>query len=150
LEEKIEGQLKEAKLSIAGKEKRKAVLCLKRKKMYEAEVNRVQGARLTLTQQIMALESAMLDMEMYGAITTGTGAMANPHGRVCNLIIVCCCFCFVLSGQNLLTRTMLVIFCVYRSANEVDEAVDEISQRDDGRSRRSRRHSVSACGSLPG
>ena len=84
MEEKIEGQLKEAKLSIAGKEKGRAMLCLTRKKLYEAEVSRVQGARLTLTQQIMALESVTLDMEMYGAMTTGTGAMVNPHGRVCN------------------------------------------------------------------
>jgi len=82
LEKKIEAQLQEAKAKSAKKDKKGALFCLKRKKMYEAEVNKIQGAQMTLTQQIMSLESASINMEVFKGMKTGANAMKRIHGEM--------------------------------------------------------------------
>lgn len=82
LEKKIAAQLKEAKAKSGRKDKKGALFCLKRKKMYEAEVNKIQGAQMTLTQQIMSLESATINMEVFKGMKTGANAMKQIHGQM--------------------------------------------------------------------
>jgi charged multivesicular body protein 4 len=82
LEKKIAGQLAEAKQKSARKDKKGALFCLKRKKMYEAEIDKIQGAQMTLTQQIMTLESATINMEVFKGMKTGANAMKQIHGAM--------------------------------------------------------------------
>lgn len=57
-----------------------ALFELKRKKMFEAEAAKLQGARITLDSQIMALESASINMETVRAMKKGADTMKTIHG----------------------------------------------------------------------
>lgn len=82
IEKKIGLQLEEAKLKSAHKDKRGAIFALKRKKMYEAEIEKLQGARMTLETQVMTLESAHVNMETFMALRTGANHMKAIHGQM--------------------------------------------------------------------
>merc|ERR1719198_2282141 len=61
IQKKIEAQVNEAKGHLAKKTpqaRKAAMICMKRKKMYEAEIQKIQGAQMTLESQAMALESS--------------------------------------------------------------------------------------------
>ncbi|ETN14800.1 hypothetical protein PPTG_22013 [Phytophthora nicotianae INRA-310] len=75
-------QLQEAKQKSAAKDKRGAIFALKRKKMYEAEVEKLQGARMTLETQVMTLESAHVNMETFTALRSGAEQMKAIHGQM--------------------------------------------------------------------
>ncbi|KAH7491871.1 hypothetical protein PRIC2_002494 [Phytophthora ramorum] len=79
---KIALQLQEAKHKSATKDKRGAIFALKRKKMYEAEVEKLQGARMTLETQVMTLESAHVNMETFTALRSGAEQMKSIHGQM--------------------------------------------------------------------
>ena len=73
LENKIREQLIQAKTKGKAGDKRGALLCLKRKKMYEAEVAKLRTMSLNLEQQKFALESsATTAMAMEGMRTTAS------------------------------------------------------------------------------
>jgi len=57
-------------------------MCLKRKKLYEKEIAKYQGARLTLEQQIITLESATVNVETFRAMRAGASAMEQIHGQM--------------------------------------------------------------------
>lgn len=82
IEKKIVLQLEDAKKKSAGKDKRGAIFALKRKKMYEAEIEKLQGARMTLETQVMTLESAHVNMETFMALRTGANQMKAIHGQM--------------------------------------------------------------------
>lgn len=50
--------------------------------MFDAEVAKLQGARITLDAQIMALESSAINMETVKAMKLGADAMKNIHGNL--------------------------------------------------------------------
>uniref|UniRef100_A0AAV1TM97 Uncharacterized protein n=1 Tax=Peronospora matthiolae TaxID=2874970 RepID=A0AAV1TM97_9STRA len=79
---KISLQLHEAKQKSAAKDKRGAIFALKRKKMLEAEVEKLQGARMTLETQVMTLESAHVNMETFTALRSGAEQMKAIHGQM--------------------------------------------------------------------
>ncbi|CAH0477524.1 unnamed protein product [Peronospora belbahrii] len=79
---KIALQLQEAKQKSAAKDKRGAIFALKRKKMFEAEVEKLQGARMTLETQVMTLESAHVNMETFTALRSGAEQMKAIHGQM--------------------------------------------------------------------
>lgn len=79
---KIQLQLEEAKRKSAAKDKRGAIFALKRKKMMEAEIEKLQGARMTLETQVMTLESAHVNMETFTAIRSGANQMKAIHGQM--------------------------------------------------------------------
>ncbi|RLN94534.1 hypothetical protein BBJ28_00006616 [Nothophytophthora sp. Chile5] len=79
---KIALQLAEAKEKSARQDKRGAIFALKRKKMYEAEVTKLQGARMTLETQVMTLESAHVNMETFTALRSGAEQMKAIHGQM--------------------------------------------------------------------
>lgn len=82
IEKKIVMQLEEAKKKSASKDKRGAIFALKRKKMYEAEIEKLQGARMTLETQVMTLESAHVNMETFTALRSGANQMKAIHGQM--------------------------------------------------------------------
>lgn len=75
LDKKIEQQVIEARSKMAKKDKRGALYCLKRKKMYESEIEKINGARLTLEQQMIAIEGSVTNQETVQALQQGRNAM---------------------------------------------------------------------------
>ncbi|KAI9276210.1 Snf7-domain-containing protein [Sporodiniella umbellata] len=81
LEIKAENELKTAKLN-ATKNRRVALMALKRKKAYEGNIEKINGARMTIETQMMAIENANVNLETMGAMRAGAEAMKNIHGSM--------------------------------------------------------------------
>jgi len=75
INKKIAAMVTEAKAKMAKKDKKGALFAMKRKKMYEAEIDKIQNTKMTLETQVMALESATQNMETFNAMKSGTNAM---------------------------------------------------------------------------
>lgn len=71
--------MSEAKKKLGAKNRRGAMMCLKRKKAYEAQIGRLSGARMTLEEQVMAIESANVNLEAMNAMRTGAQTMKSIH-----------------------------------------------------------------------
>eukprot|EP01031_Cornospumella_fuschlensis_P035445 gene35445-42963_t len=82
INKKIDASLQEAKLKSQKKDKNGALFALKRKKLYEAEVAKLQGARITMETQILSLESASVNIETFKAMKTGANAMKAMRGDI--------------------------------------------------------------------
>lgn len=82
LQKKIKGQLLEAKAKSQAKDKKAALFALKRKKMYEGEINKINGARMTLEQQVIALEGSNMNYETFRAMQSGAKAMQAARGKL--------------------------------------------------------------------
>lgn len=82
IQKKMEACVMEAKTKMSKNDKNGALFALKRKKMYEGEVSKLQGARITLDSQILALESAAVNMETFKAMKSGAAAMKQLHGTI--------------------------------------------------------------------
>jgi len=77
LEKKMEQLTAEAKAKMAKKDKKGALFALKRKKMYEAEIDKIANIKMTLETQVMNLESAAQNAETFKAMNQGKNAMSN-------------------------------------------------------------------------
>jgi charged multivesicular body protein 4 len=55
--------------------KKGALMCLKRKKTYEAQLDKLSGARMNIESQMMALENAQVTGEVVKAMKTGASTM---------------------------------------------------------------------------
>ena len=75
LEKKIVMCTQEAKNKMAKKDKKGAMFSLKRKKMYEAEVEKIENTKITIETQMIALESAVQNKETLNAMQTANSAM---------------------------------------------------------------------------
>jgi len=75
LARKIENEIKQAKEFSARGKKREALTCIKRKKMYDKQVDTLSNAEMTLHSQIMALESVNMNREVFSAMKDGKDAM---------------------------------------------------------------------------
>jgi charged multivesicular body protein 4A/B len=82
IQKKIDAALQEAKLKSQRKDKNGALFALKRKKMYESEISKLQGARITLDSQILALESAAVNLETFKAMKAGANSMRQMRGNI--------------------------------------------------------------------
>ncbi|KAI9003884.1 Snf7-domain-containing protein [Hyaloraphidium curvatum] len=81
LQTKIDAELKFAKLN-AAKNKRAALMALKRKKAYENEIMKIGGSRMTIETQVMAIENANVNLETMNAMRAGAEAMKQIHGNL--------------------------------------------------------------------
>ncbi|KAF9366940.1 MAG: Snf7 family [Benniella sp.] len=81
LQTKIDNELKIAKAN-AAKNRRLALMALKRKKQYEGQVEKISGQRLTIETQVMAIESANVNLETMKAMRAGAEAMKTIHGAM--------------------------------------------------------------------
>lgn len=77
LEKKIEQLVAEAKAKMAKKDKKGALYSLKRKKLYEAEIDKIANIKMTLETQVMNLESAAQNAETFKAMNAGKNAMST-------------------------------------------------------------------------
>lgn len=50
-------------------------MCLKRKKMYEKQVQQLNGTRMTLETQLCAIENQSMNVEMFKAMQMGSNIM---------------------------------------------------------------------------
>jgi len=79
---KIDNEVKQAKqFSSAGK-KREALTCIKRKKMYEKQLEQIDGARTTLEVQKLALENLNINKEVLDAQRAGAATMASVTAQM--------------------------------------------------------------------
>jgi len=78
-QKKIEDQQRIAKEKLAKKDKNGAMMCLKRKKMYENEITKMEGIQVTLETQMMSLESAQTNAAAFQAIKIGTDTLKNRN-----------------------------------------------------------------------
>lgn len=79
LQAKCEKEVTDAKKFLQAKNKRAAMMCLKRKKTYEAQVEKIAGARMTLETQVTAIEGANVTMMTLDAMKTGAQTMKALH-----------------------------------------------------------------------
>jgi len=82
IQKKADQLLAEAKASLKAKDKKKAAHALKRKKMYDAQIEKIQGSKMTLESQIMSLESSVQNMETFKAMKAGQEAMKQVRKNV--------------------------------------------------------------------
>ncbi|KAJ3019763.1 UNVERIFIED_CONTAM: ESCRT-III subunit protein snf7 [Siphonaria sp. JEL0065] len=81
LNTKIEAELKVAKAN-ASKNKKVALMALKKKKIYQDQADKLMGSRLTLETQMSTLEGASVNVELMNAMKTGNEAIKNIHGNL--------------------------------------------------------------------
>ncbi|KAF7720735.1 ESCRT-III subunit protein snf7 [Apophysomyces ossiformis] len=77
----VDQQLKIAKAN-ATKNKRAAMLALRKKKALESNIERMNNTRFTIETQMMAIENANVNLETMNAMRTGAEAMRNIHGSL--------------------------------------------------------------------
>jgi len=75
LQKKIDNMMIEAKEKMAKQDKKGAMFALKRKKMYEGEMEKIANVKMTLETQVMNLESAAQNADTFNAMKGGTNTM---------------------------------------------------------------------------
>ncbi|KAL5636219.1 hypothetical protein ACGC1H_004887 [Rhizoctonia solani] len=81
LQRKIDEELKKAKAN-AVNNKTAATAALRRKKVHEAELEKLYGQRMTLETQLNAIENANLNAETMAAMKQGAQALRDIHGNL--------------------------------------------------------------------
>merc|ERR1712137_213165 len=71
-----------AKKKMAKGDKKGALFCMKRKKLYETEIDKIQNVKMTLETQVINLESAAQNAETYKAMQAGTTTMKKIRNDV--------------------------------------------------------------------
>lgn len=79
IEQKIAKEIANAKQRSRAKDKRGALMALKRKKMHEGEINQLQQVRFGIEQQIMVLEQANVSKDTVAAMKTGRDALKQAQ-----------------------------------------------------------------------
>jgi charged multivesicular body protein 4 len=79
---KIEGMVTEAKAKLAKGDKKGALFAMKRKKLYEAEVDKIQNVKMTLETQVINLESAAQNHETFQALKAGGSTLKEMRTQV--------------------------------------------------------------------
>jgi charged multivesicular body protein 4 len=82
VDRKIELIVKEAKEKLARGDKKGAVFAMKRKKMYEAECDKIQNVKMTLETQAINLESATHNADTFRAMQEGSNTMSSLRNHV--------------------------------------------------------------------
>jgi len=88
LTKRIEEEVKKAKDALAkdgsnsGQGKRIATAALRQKKMYEGELEKLAGMRMTLETQVNAIENANMNMETMNAMKKGKDILKGIHGNL--------------------------------------------------------------------
>ena len=105
-----------------------ALFALKRKKLYEEEISKLQGARITLDSQISALESSVVNIETFNAMKGGAQALKAIRGNMC-----------VGARPSSVVRSLLLLLLVFTpplhaprsDSDKVDEMMDEMQEEKD-------------------
>lgn len=84
LEKKMSNLTQEALQLNKAKNKRGAILALKKKKMFEGEFNKISGMKLMLEQQKVQIEATINDADIFTALKKGNDAI-NAVGKQVNI-----------------------------------------------------------------
>eukprot|EP00545_Synedropsis_sp_CCMP1620_P007788 CAMPEP_0119029452 /NCGR_PEP_ID=MMETSP1176-20130426/40523_1 /TAXON_ID=265551 /ORGANISM="Synedropsis recta cf, Strain CCMP1620" /LENGTH=224 /DNA_ID=CAMNT_0006985797 /DNA_START=521 /DNA_END=1195 /DNA_ORIENTATION=- len=79
---KIDTLIGEAKGKMAKGDKKGALFAMKRKKLYEGEIDKIENVKMTLETQVINLESAAQNAETYKAMQAGTNTMKKIRNDV--------------------------------------------------------------------
>jgi len=79
LQSKINHEISEAKRNMTLKNKRAAMMCLKKKKTYEAQIEKISGASMTIQTQLMAIEGANVSLQTLDVMNMGARIMKDLH-----------------------------------------------------------------------
>lgn len=79
LQDRIDMQLQIAKVNVQ-KNKKAALFALKKKKMFEVQLEKLSGARFTIENQIMAMEQLVTNRDAMTAMKEGAETMKAMHG----------------------------------------------------------------------
>ena len=82
LEKRMKNEILQAKAKVKKGDKRGAMMHLKRKKMYEKEVAKMDAVQLTLEQQVFAIEGAQTNVEAVNAMKVGKDQMQSMQAAV--------------------------------------------------------------------
>jgi len=82
IQRKIDLMVTEAKTKMAKKDKKGALFAMKRKKLYEKEMDKIQNVKMTLETQVINLESAAQNADTFKAMHSGTSAMKKIRNDV--------------------------------------------------------------------
>ena len=113
---KIDDELRKAKEHVTNN-KRAAQAALRQKKMYETELDRLAGSRMTLETQVNAIENANMNLETMRAMQRGSAALKSIHANM-----------YVLTTNNIrdidrVDNTMDSIREEMALSNEISEAI---------------------------
>lgn len=75
IQKKIDTMVTEAKAKMAKGDKKGALFAMKRKKLYEAEADKIQNVKMTLETQVINLESAAQNAQTFQALQQGSKTM---------------------------------------------------------------------------
>ncbi|CAA3005523.1 vacuolar sorting-associated 32 homolog 2 [Olea europaea subsp. europaea] len=75
LQKKASGEVEKAKASTRAKNKRAAIQCLKRKRLYEQQIEQLGNFQLRIHDQMILLEGAKATTETVDALRTGAAVM---------------------------------------------------------------------------
>ena len=78
---KFDDELRKAKEHVTNN-KRAAQAALRQKKMYETELDRLAGSRMTLETQVNAIENANMNLETMRAMQRGSAALKSIHANM--------------------------------------------------------------------
>lgn len=82
LEAKARNELETAKEKNRQKDRRGALYSLKKKKMYEAEVAKLDAAKMNLDQQIFMIEGAGSSVSIFRAMQEAQTTLTNQHRHI--------------------------------------------------------------------
>lgn len=82
LQSKIAAEESAARAAAAASNRPAALLNLKRRRLYEQQLEHTRGARFNLETQIIAIENANINLETLGAMRSGSAAMKSIHGSM--------------------------------------------------------------------
>mmetsp|Transcript_21214 Transcript_21214/g.9752 ORF Transcript_21214/g.9752 Transcript_21214/m.9752 type:complete len:153 (+) Transcript_21214:66-524(+) len=79
---KADQALTEAREANKKKDKRAALHALKKKKMYDAEIGKLDGEKMTLETQIFAIEGATTHTNVFNAVSVGNTALKDINKEI--------------------------------------------------------------------
>lgn len=80
LQNKAQNEMREALQKKKTGDKSGALICLKRRKLYESEIAKLEGARMNLEQQLFAIEGASMNKNIFDSLKTGNQVLKQVHG----------------------------------------------------------------------
>ncbi|KAL6585844.1 hypothetical protein OROMI_002488 [Orobanche minor] len=116
LQKKASAELEKAKEYTKAKNKRAAMQCLKRKKLYEGQIEQLANFQLRIHDQMIMLEGAKATTETVDALRIGAAAMKAMQ----KAIVQCQC------KRPVFAR---ITGFLHRNIDDVDKTMDEINEQ---------------------
>lgn len=111
LQEKVQKELALAKQHASKNNKKLALQCLKRKRLYETQMQKLDGARYTIEQQVASIENMVTSLEALSAMKAGSRAMTMMQDQI--------------GGAKEVDDTMLEIQEGIAMADEISESMSQ-------------------------